>query len=220
MLTGLPLPWEILLLAVFAFALVFVVRAVQRRRQFAAPSTLAASELPNIETEQRVRGTIRRIFRDPAQGLWLVTAQVGPARYTFCATDYEASKDRYEALTGQPTDLALFALSTLEPGGTETIRHQIKDADKIALTPETVALTQAGEYPNDYAVIGKVLSSHTDTWDDMPLAVYRTQVVNRPDLTLILDLAVPQQQTNGAAPQLAAQTMVHGSARLFGRLAG
>jgi hypothetical protein len=50
----------------------------------------------------------------------------------------------------------------------------------------------------------------------MPLIVYRTQVANTANLSLFLDLAVPQQ---GHAVPFAPETMVHGSARLFGYLA-
>jgi hypothetical protein len=78
-------------------------------------------------------------------------------------------------------------------------------------------LAPAGEYPNDYAVIGKALSSRTDAWDDIPLIVYRTQVANTANLTLFLDLAVPRAQND--TPPFAPNSMVHGSARLFGYLA-
>ena len=217
MFTRLPLPWEVLLLAVFALVFVLVVRAVRGRRRFAAPAVVGAAELPRVETDVRVTGTIRRTFRDPAQGVWMAVAQIGPtARLTFCATDYDANKERYESLIGKPADLVLFALSKLEEGGADAIRDQIKDADKLALGPNTVALSPAGQFPNDHAVIGRVVSSRPDTWDDLALTVYRTQVANGPNLTLMLDLAVPSEDR--FAP-FAPGTMVHGSARLFGHLA-
>ncbi len=217
MFTRLPLPWEVLLLAVFALVAVLVVRGVRGRRRFAAPAAVGAAELPRVETDMRVTGTIRRTFRDPAQGVWMIVAQVGPAaRFTFCATDYDAHREHYEGLIGKTADLALFGLSKLEEGGADVIRHQIKDADKLALGPTTVALSPAGQFPNDHAVIGRVVSSRPDAWDDLALTVYRTQVANGPNLTLMLDLAVPQEDR--FAP-FAPGTMVHGSARLFGRLA-
>lgn len=217
MFTRLPLPWEVLLLAVFVVVFVLVARAVRGRRRFAAPAAVGAAELPRVETNVRVTGTIRRTFRDPAQGVWMIVAQVGPVgRYTFCATDYDAYRERYESLVGKPADLVLFALSKLEEGGADTIRHQIKDADKLALGPNTVALTPAGQFPNDHAVIGRVVSSRPETWDDLALIVYRTQVANGPNLTLVLDLAVPREDR---FVPFAPGTMVHGSARLFGRLA-
>lgn len=225
MFTRLPLPWEALLLLVLLVIFALVVRAVRGRRRLALPGALPtadAADLPVFDTDVRVRGTVRRIFRDPQQRLWLVTAEVGPARYTFCATDYQARKNEYEALVNKPAEIVLFGLSTLEAGGADAIRDRIKDADKV-VTPNTVALTQAGQFPNDYAVIGRIAAARSDTWDDLPLTVYRTQVVHAPRLQLVLDLAVPaatQNADSAAAPPLFAPgAMVHGSARLFGRLA-
>ena len=211
-------PWEIILLAVSLLVFLLIARAVflARRRGGPAAGTAAAeSDVPNLRTQQRVTGTVRRRRYDAAQEAWLITAEVGGARLTFRATDYPASEARYRGLLGKPADIALFALATLERGGAEAMRHQIKDADKIDLRPDLVTLTPAGQFANDYAVIGRVLDSREDTWDDLPLVIYRTQAVRSDDRTLVLDLAVQQ---NAGSARFAPQTMVHGSARLFGYL--
>ena len=215
-LRSLPIPWEALLLLVFLAIAFLVWRAVRRRRAYAG-AVLAPAALPHLDTQQRVTGTVRRTFRDPDQQVWQVTISVGErTRLTFCATDYDSDEKRYAELAGKPADIALFALATLAPGGAEAMKEQIKDIDKIDLRPDLVTLTPAPNlYPNDYVVIGKVLSERDEVWDEMPLRVYRTQVLRRSDLTLVLDLAVPAQE---ALPN-ASGSMVHGSARLFGRLA-
>ena len=208
-----PFLWEAALAALFLLLIVWALRAVRRRRAFAklAPET----DLPRLETQQRVTGTIRRVFRDPAQGVWLVTAEVGGARLTFCATDYERAADRYRDLTGKPADIALFALATLAAGGVGAMKHQIKDAHKVELRPDLVTLVPEGQYANDHVVIGRVLDAREDAWDEMPLTVYRAEVARRPKLTLVLDLAVPRDGT----PSFPPRSLVHGSARLFGYLA-
>jgi hypothetical protein len=205
-------PWEWVLLALFVLLAFLAVRAVRRRRAFVPAQVEAA--LPRLETEQRVTGTIRRVWRDPEQGVWLATAEVGGFRLSFCAVDYAGAADRYLDLTGKPADIALFALATLEPGGVEAMRHQIKDIEKIRPRPDLVTLVREGQYANDYVVIGQVLDAREDAWDEMPLTVYRTQAVRRDDLTLVLDLAAPRAET-----PFAPRALVHGSARLFGYLA-
>jgi hypothetical protein len=208
-----PFFWEAALAALFFLLLLWAVRAVRRRRAFA--TLTAETELPHLDTRQRVTGIIRRVFRDPAQGVWLVTAEAGGARLTFCATDYERAADRYRDRTGKPADIALFALATLAAGGVEAMKHQIKDADKVELRPDLVTLVPEGQYANDHVVIGRVLDAREDAWDEMPLTVYRTEVVRRPGLALVLDLAVPRDST----PSFPPRSLVHGSARLFGYLA-
>lgn len=211
-------PWELALLALFLFLAYLAWRGIRRRRAFAVRQTDV--ELPRLETPQRVTAILRRTYRDPAQGVWLVEAQIGPRRVgstsvTFCATDYDQNGPRYEGLLGKPAELALFALATLAEGGVEAMKDQIKDLDKIEMRPDLVALAPAGEFANDRAVIGRALDAREAAWDEMPLTVYRTQVVRTENLTLVLDLAVPRD----AAPPFAPNTMVHGSARLFGYLA-
>jgi hypothetical protein len=203
---------EALLLLVILGVIVIIVRAVRRRRAF-APVT-AETDLPTLTTTQRIVGTIRRTYRDPAQGVWLVEISVGKRRFTFCATDYEHNADRYQSLIGKQGDLALYALATLEAGGVETMRDQIKDIDKVEVTPDLVRLIPAGQFANDHAVIGRALSHRDEEMDGMPLTVYRTQVIRGGDLTMVLELAT--QRHDSPLPD---QTMVHGSARLYGYLA-
>ncbi len=208
-----PFPWEAVLLALFLLLFWLAWGRIRRRRAFAPLAAVAA--FPQLATEQRVTGTVRRTLRDPNQGVWLITVDVNRSRFTFCATDYERQSERYESLLGKKADIALFALATLAPGGVEAMKHQIKNIDKIEMRPDLVTLTQAGEFPNDYAVIARVLSARHDAWEEMALTVYRAQVVRQNDLTLVIDLAVAENSAAVFAPQ----TMVHGSARLFGYLA-
>jgi hypothetical protein len=203
---------EALLLLVILGVIILIVRAVRRRRAFAPVA--ADAELPTLTTTQRLVGTIRRTYRDPAQGVWLVEIAVGKRKFTFCATDYERNADRYQSLVGKQADLALYALATLAAGGVEAMRDQIKDFDKVEITPDLVRLIPAGQFANDHAVIGRALSYRNEEMNGMPLTVYRTQVVRSGDLTLVLELATERHET-----PLADQTMVHGSARLYGYLA-
>jgi hypothetical protein len=189
-----------------------VVRAVRRRRQFALP--VASTELPTLATEQRITATVRRVWRDPAQNLPLVELGIGERRLIFCPTDHAAAAARYQAALARRAELALFGLATLAPGGVDAMREQIRSAEP--LSPDLVTLVHEGQFENDYVVIGRVLSSRPDTWDDLPLIVYRVQVIHAADLTLVLELAVPAKE--GATP-LPDGSLAHGSARLFGFLA-
>jgi hypothetical protein len=207
-------PWELVLFALLLLVLALVFRALRRRSSFARLTPDPGVELPRLQTEGRVRGTIRRVFRDPAQGVWLIVLEVARTRYTFCAVDFEAAASRYRSLVGQTADIGLFALATLEAGGVDTIRHQIRDADERELSPEQVLLVPAGGHANDHLTVARVHDRREDAWDEVPLTVYRAEVVRRPDLTLFLDLAVPRAE----AP-FARHSLVHGSARLFGYLA-
>jgi hypothetical protein len=203
---------EALLLLVILSAVVLVIRAIRRRRAFAPVE--ADADLPPLTTTQRLVGTLRRVYRDPAQGVWLADLGVGKRKFTLCLTDYAQNAARYESLLGKQADFAIFALSTLAEGGVEAMRDQIKDIDKVEITPDLVRLIPAGQYANDHAVIGRILSHREEEMDGLPLTVYRTQVVRGNDLTLVMELAAQKQ----GAP-FADQTMVHGSARLFGYLA-
>src|SRR4051812_27134884 len=101
---GFPLPpgvGESVLLLVGVFTAFLVVRAVRRRRDFAPVAPDADVELPSLTTEGRVTGTVRRVHRDPNQGVWLVEIALGKRRLTFCATDYAAQAERYVGLTGK-----------------------------------------------------------------------------------------------------------------------
>jgi len=205
---------EALLLLVIVGVIALVARSVRRRRAFAAVS--ADVELPSLTTDQRIAGLVHRVYRDPAQGAWLVEVSLGRRRFTFCATDYETAAERYVSLVGKEADIALYGLATLAPGGADTMRDQIKDADKIEITPDLVRLIPTGQFANDQVVIGRVLSHRDEEMNGIQVRVYRTQVVRAEDLTLVLELAA-----EGAAgtPPFADDTMVHGSARLYGYLA-
>jgi hypothetical protein len=203
---------EALLFLVIVGLILLVVRAVRRRRAFAPVA--ADADLPTLTTGQRIVGTVRRTWRDPAQGLWLVEIGLGKRKLTFCAADYEQNAARYQGLIGKQADLALYALATLEPGGVEAMRDQIKDFDKVEVRPDLVRLIPAGQFANDHAVIGRALSHRDDEMDGLPLTIYRTQVLRGDDLTLVMELATQRSDT----PFLD-QSMVHGSARLFGYLA-
>jgi len=212
--TGVP---EILLFLLFVTVLFLSVRAVMRRRTVVLPPAMGDAEMPRLETQQRVAGTVRRVFRDPAQKVNLVEVMVGPRRLIFCPTDWEKNSARYTAGVGQVADIALFALATLAPGGVESMRDLIKNADKTDLKPDMVTFTHEGEFPNDYVVIGRILDHRDEQWDELAMTAYRTQVLRGSDLTLVLDLAVPRANTPEPLPP---QSLAHGSARLFGYFAG
>jgi hypothetical protein len=205
---------EALLLIVIIGVIALVARGIRRRRAFAP--TESDTELPTLTTDQRVRGIVRRVHRDPAQGVWLVEVSLGRRRLTFCATDYAAVAERYTSLVGKEADIALYGLATLATGGADAIRDQIKDADKVEITPELVRLIPTGQFANDHVVIGRVLSHQDEEMSGLPVTVYRTQVVRTDDLTLVLELAVERAANT---PAFVDGMMVHGSARLYGYLA-
>jgi hypothetical protein len=205
---------EVMLLLVILFVGFLVFRSVGRRRAFAKVTPDEGVDLPSLTTQQRIAGTVRRIWRDPAQGVWLIEVAQGKRKFTFCAVDYADKSQQYQDLVGKQADIAFYGLATLAPGGVEAMREQIKDIDKVDVTPGMVRLVPVGQYANDYAVIGRVLSHREEIMDDLPLTVYRTQVIHSTELTLVVDLAVQKDVT----PPFADQTMVHGSARLYGYL--
>lgn len=123
---------EFLLFAVLVGGFILVARALRRRRAFLPVGS--AVPLPTLATEVRIRATVRRTYRDPDAGLWLVEAAIGARKFTFCATDHEANAARYDALKNQPADFSLFALSTLAQGGVEAMRDQIRDIDAVDIS--------------------------------------------------------------------------------------
>ena len=199
-----------MLFAVLVVLALLIVRAV-RRRWKVAPTTVEAL-LPDLVTDVRVHATIRRVFRDPDQGVFLVEASVEKRKWTFCAVDYESHAERYTGAIGQSADFALYALGTLEAGGAEAIPGQIVDLDRVAepLT-EVMRLVPAGGFPNDYAVIGRVVSQRDEILRDAPVRVYRTQVEAQSLSPSFIDVAVEASEQ----PPFAADLLVHGSARLF-----
>ena len=201
------------LLAVLVGAGALILRSVRRRKAFlkAAPD----SELPDLTTSSRLTVTLRRVWQDGAQHAPVVEAQLAEKRrLVFCPTDHARVGARYTSGIGKPAELALFGLASLSAGGVEAMRDQIRDIDEVEITPDMVRLIHAGQFANDYVVIGRVLSWREDTWGELPLWVYRVQCVRAPDLTLVIELACPKTDD----PPLPDDTMAHGSARLFGYL--
>lgn len=218
MLQRIPLPPgapEALLLLVILVAIASVIMLVRRRRRFARIE--ADVELPDLKTEQRTLITLRRIFRDPAQGVWLAegtSGKTGKRRLVLCLTDYEAKRKHYDESVGKVTDFSLFGMATLAAGGAEAMRDQIRDADKI--TGDAMRLIPAGQYANDYVVIGRIASRREDAVNGIPVMLYRVQVTAADDLTLMLELACDPDVT----PALSENSMTHGAARLYGYLPG
>ena len=190
-----------------------VVRSVRRRKDFLSTVTNNSAALPDLETELRLTGTLRRLWRDPQEGLPLAELGVGSRRFIFCTTDQATSGERYKAAVGKSVTVALYGLATLAPGGSEAMREQLRDADRVA--PDTVTLVHEGQLENDYVVIGRLLSHRPHLWGEVPLMVYRAQVLRTDDLTLILELAVPSPQSDVPLPD---DSLAHGSVRLFGYL--
>ena len=217
MLRFIPLPPgvpEALLLILILTAIIGVVVLTRRRRRHARAE--ADVSLPDFKTEQTALATVRRVYRDPAQGVWLVEATVGKTgkrRLVFCAADYETDRSRYDSLVGKTTVFHLYGMATLAPGGADAIRDQIRDAERI--TPDMVRLLPGGQYANDHVVIGRILSHQEETVSEVPVYVYRTQVIRNDDLTLVLELAAERLPD---APPLPNDAMTHGSARLYGYL--
>ena len=198
---------EFVLLFVLIGFVALVIRGVRRRNsfQFAVEPGL----LPTLTTETRVVGKVRRVFRNPALGLPLVEIAVGKRVLIFCPTDHQANQKTYKERIGKSVTVAPFGLATLEPGGADAIRDQIRDADEVEPTPDLLRFLHVGQHPNDYFAIGRVVSSREETWDDDPLILYRLQAA--PDLTL--EVATPKTET-----VFADGSMAHGSVRLFAYL--
>lgn len=211
---------EFLLFAVLVAAFVLVVRSTRRRHHVAAALQDTgegdAGLLPSLDTQHRVTGKLRRIYFERGLDAWLAEITVGKRKLTFAVTDYPPHRERYRDLLDKEADVALYGLATLAPGGVEAMRDQIRDIDKVDVTPHLVRLVPAGQFPNDNVAIARILSHREDTLSDgTPLTVYRCEVIRNAENTLVMDLGVPL--IPGAAP-FADQEMVHGSARLFGYL--
>ena len=199
---------EFVLLAVLLVFAGLVIRTVRRRNSFAFPT--ASDLLPQLATETRLTSKLRRVWRDPSLALPLVEILVGKRLLLFCPTDHEAKQRAYKEKIGKSVTIAPFGLATLQSGGADTIREQIRDADTVELTPDLLRFLHVGQAPNDYFAIGRVLSSRDDTWEGDALTVYRLQAA--PDLTL--EVATPKTET-----VFSDGSMAHGSVRLFGYLA-
>ncbi|MDX1930984.1 MAG: hypothetical protein SFU56_00110 [Capsulimonadales bacterium] len=215
MLRFIPLPPgvpEFLLLLVIVGAILFVARRVARRRAFARKE--ADVPLPALTTDLRVRGIVRKVYRDPQQGVWLMELSIARRRFVLCLTDASERLTEYQAMVGKEADIALFGLATLAPGGAEAIRDQITDIDSVDLSTNPVRLIPGGQFANDYVVIGRVLSHREEEMDGLRLIVYRMQVARSDELTLVLELAV---ELSPDFPPYPEDSMVHGSARLYGK---
>lgn len=207
---GLP---EGALLAVLVGAGALVVRSVRRRRAFLKAAS--DTDLPDLETEIRLRVQVRRLWQDPQQQVPLVEVSLDRRRFVFCPVDHAARSAEWGAQVGKEVEIGLYGLATLAPGGAEAMRDRIKDADQLELGPDFVTLVREGQFPNDFVVIGRVLSVRDAAWGSMPLRVYRVQCVHAQDLTLVLEMGVPRDD----GPVLEDGAMTHGSVRLFGYLA-
>ena len=190
-----------------------VARSLKRRKEFLTVGAADASELPDLLTDVRLTGVLRRLWRDPQEGLPLAELAVGSHRLIVCTTDQAAQAERYKAIVSKPCELALFGLATLAPGGADAMHDLLRDAETLA--PDTLALVRQGKLENDYVVIGKILSHRTAAWGELPLIVYKAQVIRSGDLNLIFELAVPNSEN---APPLPDSSLAHGSVRLFGYL--
>ena len=210
---------EFLLFVVVVGTVLLVLRAVSRRH-LPPPGTVESEEpIPALSTLQRVTGTLSRVVFDRIQEVWLAEVMVGKRKISFCATDHANEKARYESQVGKTVDIAVYGLATLASGGAEAMKEQIKDLDKVDLSQNPVRLVKAGQFLNDYVVIGRVLSHRDDTLtDETPLRVYRCEVVRTEELGLVIELAVPREATEPATA-FPDQSMIHGSVRLFGGFA-
>jgi hypothetical protein len=210
---------EFLLFAVVVGAAIIFIRAISRRHLPPAGAVESEEAIPALSTQHRVTGTLNKVIFDRVQSVWLAEVIVGKRRMTFCATDYASERERYTSQIGKSVDVALYGLATLAAGGAEAMQEQIKDLDKVDLSRDPVRLVKAGQFLNDYVVIGRVLSHRDDSLSDgTPLRVYRCEVVRTDDLGLVIELGVEREETQQSTV-FPDQSMVHGSARLFGGFA-
>lgn len=221
---------QVLLVALLIGAILLVVRVVRARGKNRAkplailtPDETAAlsGDLPQLETQYRVSAPIVRVLPSASEtALPLVELRLGRRPLIFTPIDLPKpdAPARYEAATAKnaaPSDIALFALCTLEEGGADAIADRIKDFDKVKDAPHVVRLVPAQTQAGDYVAIARVLSHRRDeVADDTPVIVYRAEAIKNADTQLIIELAVPDE---GQTP-FADNAMVHGTARLYGYL--
>jgi hypothetical protein len=187
---------------------VMVARAVKKRREF--HKNASDIILPTLQADTQMSGTVTRYFRDTLQGAMLVEISVGQSKFVFCPVD-----DKQEYKAGQQIEVALYGLATLVAGGFEeaSVRSMVSDTPQEELTPEKLVMTPAGQFPNDYWVVGKAYSSRDDQWEeDMPLTVYRVKTQRKGGEEFNLEMAVPRE----SALTNPLPCNVHGSVRLFG----
>jgi len=207
-------PWEAVLAVFFLLLFYMVVRRVRNRRVFARVA--ADADLPDLKSNQRITGKLTRIYRDPRQGVWLADLTHGSLEITFCATDHEQFADRYKRQVGNRVEAALFALSTLAPGGVDALPEPARSVVGADVDPASMAMIRTGLYPNDHVVIGRVVDDRDDSWGELPITVYTVETSGRSGERLLIDLAVRADPTQD---RFKAGSLVHGSARLYGYLA-
>lgn len=199
--------WEgIVLGAVLLGAGAMVFRGMRRRTAFSRATD--PEMLPLLPVQTRVAGKIRRVFREDDTPL--AEMAVGKRLLILCPADHTTRSDDWRLKTAQDVDVAIYGMATLEAGGADTIKHQIKDAEEVEITPDLQRFLHVGQQKNDYFAIGRILSHRDETWDGDSLTVYRLQ--SAPDLTL--EVATPYTTIPFTDGQ-----MVHGAIRLFGYLA-
>lgn len=234
MLNGIisPIVAQVLLVVVLLGATLFVLRVLVRSRKrtqiVQMLSTLPedavaaiAEDLPHLTTQYRVSAPVTRII-PPVQlpAPPIVEIRLGKRALQFTPVDIARPEvpARYEQAQGKPadaTDVALFALCTLEEGGADAMQNQIKDFDKVKDAPNVVRLVPTQTVAGDYIVIARVLSHRSDIASEgVPVIVYRAEVIKNAETHLVIELAVPDE---GQTP-FADGTMVHGTARLYGYL--
>ncbi|MBC7804989.1 MAG: hypothetical protein H7145_02445 [Akkermansiaceae bacterium] len=234
MLNGIisPIVAQLLLVAVLIAATVFVLRVVTTKRKRVpltqmlstlpeADVAALAEELPQLNTQYRVSAPVTRLV-PPAQlpAPPIVEIRLGKRPVQFTPVDITRPNvpERYESAQGKTadaTDVALFALCTLEEGGADAIQSQIKDFDKVKDAPSVVRLVPTQTVAGDYIVIARVLSHRRDNVSEgVSVIAYRAEVIKNADTHLVIELAVPDE---GQTP-FADGTMVHGTARLYGYL--
>jgi hypothetical protein len=192
----------IVLFFVLAGFAALVGKAVKNRHDFVKADPGLAEILPDLTTDQRLTVVIRRLWVDSEQGLPLIEAGFGKHRFVFCPTDHASKTDIYKTTVGKSATIALFGLATLHPEPMQTIGEQL-------------AFEHTGQFANDYVVNGELHGVRDHDWNGTALAVYRTKVMNAADLTLLIELGVP----NELASALVGKSWTHGNVRLFGYLA-
>jgi hypothetical protein len=227
-----PIVAQVLLVVVLVAATLFVLRVVSRARKRAPITQILsalpeeavaaiAEDLPQLTTQYRVSAPVTRLV-PPAQlpAPPIVEIRLGKRPLQFTPVDIARPEvpERYEQAQGRPaeaTDVALFALCTLEEGGADAMQSQIKDFDKVKDAPNVVRLVPTQTVAGDYVVIARILSHRRDSVSEgVPVIVYRAEVIKNSDTQLVVELAVPDE---GQTP-FADGTMVHGTARLYGYL--
>lgn len=211
-----PLPpgvGEGLLLGITVLVGGFVIRRIRRRKAFTAA---VSTDLPEWQSTQSIRATLRRQWRDTAQDLPMVELNIFGKTITACPVDTSEHLATYSASTGKAIDIVLYGLCTLTEGGIRAAEHLIRDIDVVSPPDNFVCIVAVQTAVNDTFVVAETRGARDESWDGMPLMVYRAIVLRGTrggDITV--DLAVPANGT----PSYPVGTFVHGSVRWFCRIA-